>query len=58
MQTLGWLAIPVVTTVAAVGWVAWLGRPRKPKATFDSLARYERFRAAVSRAEAPDRHRV
>jgi hypothetical protein len=55
MQTFGWLAIPVVATAAAMGWVAWAGRPRRPVATFHSLARYERFRDAVARA---DRHRV
>jgi hypothetical protein len=48
MQTFGWLAIPVLATVAAVAWVSWAARPRKT-VTFDTLARYERFRAAVSR---------
>ena len=47
MQTLGWLAIPVLATAAAVAWVSWAARPRKV-VRFDSLARYERFRAAVS----------
>jgi len=47
MAALAWLAIPVAATLAAIVWVTWAGRARRPADAYDSMARHERFRQAM-----------
>jgi hypothetical protein len=49
MAALAWLTIPVAATLAAIAWVTWTGRPRRPADAHDSMARHERFRQAIDR---------
>ena len=53
MSPLLWWIIPVVATTGAIAWVSWVGRPRRPKEAYDSVAAYQRFRDAIA-AEHPD----
>lgn len=46
-SALWWLAIPVAATLSAIGWVAWSTRTRPPADMEDTVADYERFRAAT-----------
>jgi hypothetical protein len=46
-SALWWLAIPVVATLLAVGWVGWSSRDRPPADMHDTVAEYERFKAAI-----------
>lgn len=56
MSILAWtLGLPTVATVLAIGWVHWATRPRGPIEARESVAQYERFRAAMSRPAAAPR---
>lgn len=46
MSPLVWLAIPLAALALAVLWVAWASRSRPRADTHDTVAEYERFRAA------------
>lgn len=46
MQTLAWLAIPVVGLALAVLWAVWASRTPPRADTHDTLAQHARFRAA------------
>lgn len=48
MSPLVWLVIPAVATLLAIAWASWSTRTRGPEETHDSVAAYERFRAALS----------
>lgn len=48
MSPLLWLIPPPVAVLLAVLWNAWTGRVRGPEEPRDSVAAYERFRAALS----------
>lgn len=48
MEILWWLAPAGVTTVVAMLWVAWVGRPREEERDTSEEA-YERFAAAMER---------
>ena len=43
-----WLAPVPLATLAAIAWTAWSGRARGPAEAEDSVAAYERFRAALA----------
>jgi outer membrane lipoprotein-sorting protein len=49
-QVLAWLGIPVLATLAAIVWVMWTSRPRARQDVSDSVAGYERFKAALAQA--------
>lgn len=47
MAILVWtLGLPTVATLLAIVWVHWSQRPRGPVETHESVAAYERFKAA------------
>lgn len=48
MGAMAWLGIPVVATGIAIAWVAWTGRKRPPADPNDTVADYERFKAAMT----------
>lgn len=48
MSPLVWLAIPALATLLAIAWASWSTRARGPEEALDSVAAYERFRAALS----------
>jgi hypothetical protein len=48
MAILVWtLGLPTVATILAILWVHWAQRPRGPVETHESVAAYERFKAAI-----------
>ena len=47
VSILFWTFAPVVALVLATGWAHWRSRPRPPVDAQDSMAEYERFRAAI-----------
>lgn len=51
MSVLVWLSPPVVAVIAATGWIWWRGRPPRPPSAADSMASYQRFRAALGDGE-------
>lgn len=56
MAILAWtLGLPTVATIIAIAWVHWASRPRGPAATHESLAAYERFKAALDRSSSDGR---
>lgn len=55
MSNLAWLGIPVVAMILATIWVNWSARPRGPQDPRETVAAYERFRAAMSAAASRDR---
>ena len=48
MATIAWLGIPLAATLLAIAWVFWVSRPRPPADMHETLASYERFKAAMS----------
>ena len=49
MAILVWtLGLPTVATLFAIVWVHWAQRPRGPVETHESVAAYERFKAAFA----------
>ncbi|HSF27044.1 MAG TPA: hypothetical protein VLC50_05950 [Actinomycetes bacterium] len=48
MATIAWLGIPLAATLLAIVWVVWVSRPRPPADMHETLASYERFKAAMS----------
>jgi cytochrome c-type biogenesis protein CcmH/NrfF len=58
MWVLAWtLTGPVVAVVLAMVWMWWRTRPRRPADTAESVAEYERFRAALAGEEHRRRRR-
>jgi hypothetical protein len=56
MAILVWtLGLPTVATVLAIVWVHWSQRPRGPVETHESVAAYERFKAAFAASAPPHR---
>ena len=57
MQAIAWWAIPIVATLLAIAWAAFVSRPKPPADPHDSVAEYARFRAALdgSRDRTADR---
>lgn len=56
MAILAWtLGLPTMATIIAIGWVYWASRPRGPAATQESVAAYERFKAALDRSSTDGR---
>jgi hypothetical protein len=51
-EVIAWLGIPVLATLAAIVWVLWAARPRPRQDVIDSVASYERFKAALAGSEA------
>jgi len=43
-----WLLPVPLATVGAIAWGAWSGRTRGPQDAADSVAAYEKFRAALA----------
>ena len=50
---IGWLGIPILATLAATAWVLWVRRPKPREDVVDSVASYERFKAALQATAAP-----
>lgn len=50
VAALEWLLIPVVGAVAAAVWAGWSCRSRQRAGDVNSLAGYERFRAAMAKS--------
>ena len=49
MAILAWtLGLPTVATAITILWVHWSQRPRGPVETHESVAAYERFKAAFA----------
>ena len=48
MANVAWLGIPVIAVLFATAWAHWSARPRGPEDPTQSVAAYERFRAAMS----------
>lgn len=46
---LAWLLPVPVATLVAIACTAWVSRTRGPQEAMDSVATYERFRAAMDR---------
>jgi hypothetical protein len=46
-EVIAWLGIPVLATLAAIVWVLWAARPKPRQDVIDSVASYERFKAAL-----------
>ena len=58
MAILVWTLGPsTVATLLAIAWVHWSQRPRGPVETHESVAAYERFKAAFSSSTPPGRSR-
>ena len=56
MAILVWtLGLPTVATILAIAWVHWSQRPRGPVETHESVAAYERFKAAFASSGGPRR---
>jgi len=56
MAILAWtLGLPTVATLLAIVWVHWSQRPRGPVETHESVAAYERFKAAFGTSPAHQR---
>ena len=51
-EVIAWLGIPVLATLAAIVWVLWAARPRPRQDVIDSVASYERFKAALAGSDA------
>jgi hypothetical protein len=49
MGVLVWWIIPLIAGVLAALWAAWSARTPRPGGDRESLATYERFRAAMER---------
>jgi hypothetical protein len=52
MTVLAWLAIPLAATLVAIVWAYFAARPRRTK-VLDTMAAYERFRAAMASGSPP-----
>ncbi|HLZ38021.1 MAG TPA: hypothetical protein VKP64_09770 [Mycobacteriales bacterium] len=48
MSVLAWLAIPLAATFVAIVWAYFAARPRRSARVLDTMAAYERFRAAMA----------
>ena len=57
MGALAWWAIPIVSTLVAIVWVALVNRPRPREDAHDSMRDYERLRAALAATSEPRRKR-
>jgi hypothetical protein len=55
MSALAWWAVPAVSLVLAVAWVAWVSRERPRADTHETVQAHERFKAAFdTRPTRPD----
>jgi hypothetical protein len=53
VEALAWLAIPVVSTLGAIVWLAVANRPRAPASTQETVEAHARFREALRQADTP-----
>jgi hypothetical protein len=53
VEALAWLAIPVVSTLVAILWLAVVNRPRPPASTQETVEAHARFREALRQADTP-----